>query len=54
MIDIPWCGLESCEAIVKAETSATTRVTRPLEGGESTCVACGEPAAMRAFFAQSY
>jgi prolyl-tRNA synthetase len=54
MIDIPWCGLGSCEAIVKAETSATTRGTRPLEGGETTCVACGEPAAVRAYFAQSY
>jgi prolyl-tRNA synthetase len=54
MIDIPWCGLGSCEVAVKAETSATTRNTRPLEGGETTCVACGEPAALRAYFAQSY
>ena len=54
MIDIPWCGTAACEAFVKAETSATTRNTRPLEGGETTCVACGERAVVRAFFAQSY
>ncbi len=54
MIEIPWCGLPACEAAVKAETSATTRNTRPLAGGETTCVACGEPATVRAYFAQSY
>jgi prolyl-tRNA synthetase len=53
MIDIPWCGLASCEATVKAETSASTRNTRPLQG-PATCVACGEPATVRAYFAQSY
>jgi prolyl-tRNA synthetase len=54
MVDIAWCGLPACEASVKEETSATTRNTRPLEGGESRCVACGEPATLRAYFAQSY
>jgi prolyl-tRNA synthetase len=54
MIDIPWCQRPECEAYVKAETGATTRNTRPLDGGESTCVACGEPAKVRAYFAQSY
>ena len=54
MVDIAWCGLAACEAAVKAATSATTRNTRPLEGGETTCVACGEPATVRAYFAQSY
>ncbi|MDE2480757.1 MAG: proline--tRNA ligase [bacterium] len=54
MVDIPWCGTGECEARVKAETSATTRNTRPLEPGDATCVACGEPATMRAYFAQSY
>jgi prolyl-tRNA synthetase len=53
MIDIAWCGLPACEAAVKAETSATTRNTRPLDA-PGTCVACGEPATMRAYFAQSY
>jgi prolyl-tRNA synthetase len=54
MIDIAWCGLASCEAAVKAATSASTRNTRPLEGPATVCVACGEPATLRAYFAQSY
>ena len=54
MLDIPWCGRAACEAHVKAETSATTRNLRALEGGPATCVACGEPATVRAYFAQSY
>jgi prolyl-tRNA synthetase len=53
MIDIPWCGLPECEAHVKAETSATTRNLRPRPTG-SSCVACGEPATVQAYFAQSY
>jgi prolyl-tRNA synthetase len=54
MIDIAWCARPECEAHVKTQTAATTRVLRPLEGGEKTCVACGEPAKVRAYFAQSY
>ena len=56
MIDIPWCGRAECEAHVKAETSATTRNTYPLPENDlhSRCVACGEPAVVRAYFAQSY
>ena len=54
MIDIAWCNRVECEALVKAETSASTRNTRALEGGEKLCVACGEPAVVRAYFAQSY
>jgi len=54
MIDIAWCGTAACEASVKAQTSATTRNTRPLDGDETVCVACGEPATLRAYFAQSY
>lgn len=55
MIDIPWCGRPSCEAHVKAETGATTRNLRPLaERAGSRCVACGEPAKVSAYFAQSY
>ena len=53
MVDIKWCGRGECEAHVKAETSATTRNTRPLDGPGS-CVACGETASVRAYFAQSY
>jgi prolyl-tRNA synthetase len=54
MVDIPWCERPQCEAHVKAETTATTRVLHPLEGGEVSCTACGEPAKVRAYFAQSY
>jgi prolyl-tRNA synthetase len=56
MIDIPWCGLAECEAQVKAQTGATTRNTYPLPADEAgaCCVACGEPAVVRAYFAQSY
>jgi len=54
MLDIAWCERPECEAHVKAQTTATTRNTRPLEGGETVCVACGEPAKVRAYFAQSY
>jgi prolyl-tRNA synthetase len=54
MIDIPWCGRPECEAEVKAATSATTRNTRPLQTPGAVCVACGEPAKVNAYFAQSY
>jgi prolyl-tRNA synthetase len=53
MVDIAWCGRPECEAHVKAETGATTRNLRAPDG-DATCVACGEPAKVRAYFAQSY
>ena len=54
MIDIAWCDRPECEAEIKAATSATTRNTRPLEQSGTACVACGEPAKVNAYFAQSY
>ncbi len=54
MIDIPWCGRTECEAQVKAQTGATTRNTRSLQEAGAVCVACGEPAKVNAYFAQSY
>ena len=54
MIDIPWCERPECEAAVKAATSATTRNTRALQISGAACVACGEPAKVNAYFAQSY
>jgi prolyl-tRNA synthetase len=54
MIDIPWCGRPECEAEVKAATGATTRNTRALQKAGAACVACGEPAKVNAYFAQSY
>jgi prolyl-tRNA synthetase len=53
MVDIPWCDRPACEARVKAQTGATTRNLRPLEAA-AVCVACGEPARVQAYFAQSY
>lgn len=54
MVEIAWCERADCEARVKAETTATTRVLRPLEETNLRCTACGEPAKSRAYFAQSY
>jgi prolyl-tRNA synthetase len=56
MIDIAWCWRPECEAEVKALTGATTRNTYPLPPSDAgaRCVACGEPAVVRAYFAQSY
>jgi prolyl-tRNA synthetase len=54
MIDIAWCGRQECEARVKSETGATTRNLYPLADANAVCVACGEPAKLRAYFAQSY
>ncbi len=53
MIDIPWCNRPECEAAVKEQTSATTRNLRP-EARGPVCLACGEPAKVQAYFAQSY
>ena len=53
MIEVPWCGRAACEADVKAETSATTRNLREPAAGPR-CIACGEPAKVQAYFAQSY
>jgi prolyl-tRNA synthetase len=53
MIDIPWCERAACEAAVKDATSATTRNLRTPARG-ATCLACGEPAKVQAYFAQSY
>jgi len=54
MVDIAWCERPECEAHVKEATTATTRVLRPLDEGGLVCTACGEPAKVRAYFAQSY
>ncbi|HTU70551.1 MAG TPA: proline--tRNA ligase [Candidatus Baltobacteraceae bacterium] len=53
MVDIAWCARPQCEQYVKEQTGATTRNTYPLDA-PGKCVACGEPAVVRAYFAQSY
>jgi prolyl-tRNA synthetase len=52
----PWCGSAVCEASIKAETQATIRnipFSSPSADGKS-CVKCGEPAKVHAWFAKSY
>jgi len=53
MLDIPWCDRPECEAAIKEQTSATTRNLRTPALGP-TCLACGEPARVQAYVAQSY
>jgi len=50
-----WCESAECEAKVKEDTKATTRVI-PLEqpGGEGKCVICGEKATKKVYFAKAY
>ncbi len=53
----PWCENAECEAKIKEETKATTRVLemeRIHESLDGTCVGCGGPAKRRWLFAQSY
>ncbi len=50
-----WCEDASCEATIKGETKASTRLL-PMHAKKETgvCVHCGKPATHRWLFAQSY
>ena len=50
-----WCESAECEAKVKEDTKATTRVI-PLDqpGGEGKCVVCGAKAEKKVYFAKAY
>jgi prolyl-tRNA synthetase len=52
----PWCESKDCEAAIKNETQATIRnipfSTPPATG--KTCLKCGQPATVSAWFAKSY
>jgi prolyl-tRNA synthetase len=50
-----WCGEAACEVTIKTDTQATLR-NIPLGSPrvESTCVRCGNPAHVRAWFAKAY
>src|SRR5688572_7665983 len=50
-----WCGSGECEATIKAETQATLRnIPFGSENVSGTCVRCGKPSSVEAWFAKSY
>jgi len=50
-----WCGSQECEAKVKEDTKATTRVI-PFDQpeGKGKCIVCGEKAEKKVYFAKAY
>lgn len=50
-----WCGSKDCEAKVKEDTKATTRVI-PFDQPDQTgkCIVCGENAEKKVYFARAY
>ena len=50
-----WCGGADCEAAIKAETQATLR-NIPMDSPrvDGTCVKCGKPSGVKAWFAKAY
>jgi prolyl-tRNA synthetase len=50
-----WCGSNECEAAIKAETQATLRnIPFGSENVTGTCVKCGQPSHVEAWFAKAY
>jgi prolyl-tRNA synthetase len=49
-----WCEQPECEADIKAETSAVTRVIAGEAAPGERCAYCGVPAKVKAYFARSY
>jgi prolyl-tRNA synthetase len=50
-----WCGDADCEAQIKADTKATVRcIPLEQEGGQGTCIQCGQEATEKAIFARAY
>jgi prolyl-tRNA synthetase len=50
-----WCGSAECEAQIKADTQATLRnIPFGSEGITGTCVRCGQPSNVEAWFAKAY
>ena len=51
----PWCGSDTCEAEIKAETQATIRnIPFGSELPTAPCIKCGKPAEHNAWFAKAY
>jgi len=55
LANVFWCGNPECETRIREETRATCRAI-PLgqSGLQGKCIACGEPASERAYFAKAY
>jgi prolyl-tRNA synthetase len=50
-----WCGSGECEATIKTETQATLRnIPFGSENVSGTCVKCGKPSNVEAWFAKAY
>jgi prolyl-tRNA synthetase len=50
-----WCGSAECEAQIKADTQATLRnIPFGSENVAGTCVKCGRPSTVEAWFAKAY
>ena len=50
-----WCGSDKCEADIKTETQATLRnIPFGSERVNGTCVKCGSPSSVEAWFAKAY
>ncbi len=54
--DAYWCGDEACEAKIKQELAATSRVFHAdqAHAHEHKCACCGKPAKHRIYFARAY
>ena len=50
-----WCGSGECEATIKTETKATLRnIPFDSENVAGTCVKCGQPSNVEAWFAKAF
>ena len=49
-----WCGNPECEAKIKEQTSATSRMIEDENARVGECVCCGKPANKVVLFARSY
>jgi prolyl-tRNA synthetase len=50
-----WCGGADCEAAIKSETQATLRnIPMGSPRVDGTCVKCGKPSGVKAWFAKAY
>lgn len=53
-VQAPWCGSEACEAQIKNDTKATSRVIVKENINSGKCLKCGSPAKHLVLFAKAY